>query len=289
MKTTGAFSVELSPCAEALSDNSTLKVLDIDRSVSPDFAEWIMSADGWIIFFEFLKSCDLRSLNLQGNTIADENIASMVDALITMESLTDLNLQLTRITSSGWIDFFRLGGLSKLAKLDIFNVDFNDEVMIALARALVGNSSLKDLSIGFESLDSVTHGGGWAAMYNTLCDKSSIESICNSNHTLTMSDDPLDLDLFGVPDSIIPLLHLNTGENKACVAREKIFRYYFEDGRNLRVITNMQLEVLPRVLAEIGKADTGVKLLYHIAKGMPALFDSTSKAVVAGKRKRGDN
>ena len=212
--------------AEALSDNSVLNVLDIDRSVSPGTAEWIMSADGWIIFFEYLKRSDLRRLDLRGNTIADGNIAPMVDALIAMESLTDLNLQDTRITSSGWIDFFKLGGLSKLAKLDIMgDYNLNDEVMIALAKALVGNSSLKDVSIGIGSLDSVTHGGGWAALSNTLCDKSCIESICNSNHTLTMSNISL-LSLFGVPDSIIPLLHLNTGKNKADVAREKIFRYY---------------------------------------------------------------
>ena len=280
--------------AEALLDNSQLKVLDIHASVSPYGEEWIMSADGWRYFFESMQNCGLQKLCLGGNTISDEEVAIMVEALNTMDALTDLNLlQSCRITSSGWVQFFNLlrspgSVFEKLTHLNIVNMSdeenqLNDEGVTAFAKALIGNTSLQGCAT--YNFKEVTLEGGWAALSHTLCDKSSIENICNSNHTL----EKLGMGKIcnGVPDCINSLLEINRSVNKAAVARQKIFRYYYADGKHLNEIANLDVEVLPRVLARIGEDAIGIGLFYQVVRIIPALFETTGKVSVGGKRKRG--
>ena len=295
--------------AEALEGNTTLKHLDLYSAVSPWYGEHTLTSQGWTTFFESLHNCAFHSLNLGGNTIEDGDVASMVEALNSFSSLENLNLRkATSITSSGWVAFFNLmaqpgSAMARLKKLDIEGSNITDEVMISIASALVNNISLKQL--GWCHRDSVAD-TGWSALTNALCNKTTIETICNSNHTL------LRVGIIS-PGKVNKLARLNNGTNKTEVARQKIIRYYFLEGKgsNLHEIMNMDLVALPHVIECFGKqemevskgtygsarcsngqgtkytikVDSGFELLYRLARGMPSLFDLSGK-VVGGKRKR---
>jgi len=248
--------------SEELSNNSTLKVLDISSAVSPNHSEWIMSSIGWNMFFEFFKS------------------------LSTMISLKDLNLQNTRITSSGWVKFFELlkspgSVLKSLINLNIrsWEAGMNDKGLTLLSQALVGNSSLQKVSaIGAFGTMVDNQEEAWTNLSNTLCDKSSIESIYNSNHSFQS------FIAGNKPPVITSLLELNKGTDKTEVARQKIFRYYLSDVDNLHTITSTDIGVLPHAMRVIGKDVSCFTLFYQIIQGMPHLFNI--KQVVGGKRKR---
>ena len=292
--------------AEALEGNTTLKRLDLYSAVSPWYGEHTLTSQGWTTFFESLHNCAFHSLNLGGNTIEDGDVASMVEALNSFSSLETLNLRkATSITSSGWVAFFNLlaqpgSALERLKKLDIEGSSITDEVMISIANALVNSISLKKL--GWCHQERVAD-RGWSALTNILCNKTTIETICNSNHTL------LRVGIIS-PGKVNKLTRLNNGTNKAEVARQKIIRCYFLEGKgsNLHEIMNMDFVLLPHVIecfgkqamevpkgtygsARIGstkytiKVDSGFELLYRLARGMPSLFDTRGK-VLGGKRKR---
>ena len=274
-----------------LIENRSLKVLDIYGAVSPHHADLIMSSTGWDMFFDFLgQSCSpLHTLNLGCNTVGDEQITSLVDSLIAMGSLRDLNLRDTDISSSGWVKFFNLRRpgtvLETLEKLNMMSWAnenlLNDEGMIAFATSLRGNTSFKTLdSMGF----NVTEEGGWAALSTALCDKSSIQSVCNSNHTFSGG---VSFGWYGEdPNEVTTLLNLNRGENKYEVIRQKLFRYYFSENKNLHEIANIDDEVLPRLLGAIAKDAKGIQMMYQIVKIVPSLFDTKQYKTLSGKRKR---
>ena len=276
----------------ALRNNTSLKVLNLHNAV----------LEGWQPFFDLLEnsSCTLRDLDLGGNGISDEDIEPMVGALNRMGSLTTLCMWQNPVSSSGWVSFFDLmaqpGGAMETFKTltahSTFDSSFNDDVMNSIARALVNNTSLT--SIGWHGFRGNVTDRGFNAIAATLCDKSSIGAIYESNHTFSGCCSNSNLS---------PLLKLNRGVNKAEVARQKIIKYHFLDGKecNLHELINAELVVLPRVFECIGKREmethpdsngtqkikitAGFELLYRITKGMPSLFDPDCK-VVGGKRKR---
>ena len=55
------------------------------------------------------------------------------------------------------------------------------------------------------------------------------------------------------PNEVTTLLNLNKAENKHEVIRQKLFRYYFSENKNLHEIANIDDEVLPRLLGAIAK------------------------------------
>jgi len=286
---------------EELSENNSLKVLDLYGAVSPRFGNRIMSSYGWETFFDLLGQIHspLHTLNLGDNTIGDDQVDCLVEALNSMGSLKNLNLEDTGISSSGWKTFFQsmqrpgsvLGRLRKL-NLEVWRLSpLKDEGLIALANCLHGNTSLKRLHFAYiysGEKDEVA----MAALSKALYDGSSIESIYNSNHTLSEDIRFKRRRPRLPPDSIVTipkskkagllqsLLALNKGKNKNKVIRQKIIRYYYSDDNNLHEITNLDDEVLPHVLSTIGKTQINVAsgqsafdLLYKIVLGSPSLFE----------------
>jgi len=69
--------------AAALEGNATLEELDLSNAMFRVQGDTILSADGWIYFFDSLRNCALRHLDLRGSPIGDENIQTMVDSLNT--------------------------------------------------------------------------------------------------------------------------------------------------------------------------------------------------------------
>ncbi len=72
-----------------------------------------------------------------------------------------------------------------------------DEVMAYLAQPLANNETLETLNLG-DDYSRITN-TGWALFCHLLCDKSSIDSTCASNHTLQLLGDQ------GVPINLVIL------------------------------------------------------------------------------------
>ena len=97
-------------------------------------------------------------------------------------------------------------------------------------------------------------------------------------------------DCLPAPAPLVALLTLNKNDNEAEVVRQKIINYHFFKGeKNMEEFVDMELNVLPHVIAWTGRDNHGFSLLYCIVHSMPSLFDPDSKAakLAAGaKRKR---
>ena len=87
----------------------------------------------------------------------------------------------------------------------------------------------------------------YGSISKVLCDSSSIENICNSNHTLT----ELFPNRVHEQGLIANCLKLNNNEKKDEVMRSKIARYFFNGDFEICVFSVMPLSHLPKVLATI--------------------------------------
>lgn len=64
----------------------------------------------------------------------------------------------------------------------------NDGMIIAIANALSNNTTLTFLDIECDFEDTTSN--GWDAIANLLCNKTSIDNILNSNHTIQFINSP---------------------------------------------------------------------------------------------------
>ena len=72
------------------------------------------------------------------------------------------------------------------------------------------------------------------------------------------------------------------------MARRKILKYHFSTEDNvIQPFVDMDLGVLPQVVAWIGREDTDHSLLYRLVKDMPSLFDCGVAVNGGTKRKIG--
>ena len=271
----------------ALFTSGKLKVLNLGNNGA-------ISAEGWQTFFTTLQNCNLvlEELILPSNNIRDMAMPSLTNALANARSLTRLDLEDNRaITSVGWTALTNIlqHPNSSLTHLLLYiyvqNQNINDEVAISFANALINNKRLKTLDFGLINNLSVT-ARGWAALANVLCNKSSLNSIYNSNHIVSNVG-------WGVPHDLAPYLRMNENDNKHEVARQKILKYHFADGdENIEEFVGMDIAVIPDTIAWIGRDSAGQSLLYNVVRSLPTLFDSDAKAkaaktAVGTKRKLG--
>ena len=117
---------------------------------------------------------------------------------------------------------------ASLETLDLDENNINDDTLIDFTRALEHNKTLKSLFL-YQNPDDdwprITE-RGWEALSNLLCNKSSIMSTYNSNHTLQDPGDyayPLD----AISKDLVESLELNENKDKVEVARQKILRTHF--------------------------------------------------------------
>ena len=214
--------------------------------------ELSFSSRGWAIFFYLLSNSPLQVLQLGGSNISDDVIPEMVECLNSMTSLTEIDMwECSDITASGWADFFRL---------------------------LKNNTSLRECKM--HGMNIVCGSDAIEALSSTLCDRTSIESTFNSNHTLERAEWS-----FHHNSAIELLLKLNKNADKVEVARQKIIKYYFLEDNNLHELGRMDVGLLPRVLECVDKYEP--TRLYEIVRMIPSLAENVMKTTEArGKRKR---
>lgn len=165
----------------SLGNNTTLKDLNLGYNEA-------VSCIGWHSFFDMFKTnkSALQELNLDGNNVDDASVYSFLGASI-HDSLASLHLEENEsITAVGLRALSTLlqRPHSRLTELYLNdNGNFSHEVLIDFAFSLVGNKSLNMLSLGRTNIKK----RGWVALTNALCNKSSIDSTYDSNHTLQVS------------------------------------------------------------------------------------------------------
>lgn len=163
---------------------------------------------GWVQCFRLLEGCasSLKSLFLDCNRIDDEGADVLVRLATKTLSLSKLSLWENRsITMERWCAFASLLHTSSSSKLNVLKLGATDhgaavdDYVIAFAQALTNNTSLEVLGLlgsidenedeyfedeDLDFPDDEISMQGWNAIARTLCDNSSISSICSSNHTL---------------------------------------------------------------------------------------------------------
>lgn len=271
--------------AESLATNSTLTKLNMSTSIG-------VTAEGWITFFNTLlhSQCSLEELDLSGNVIDDEGALALINLLATFRNLRYLHLNENCITSNGLRGITRLlQPNSELRELSIQDMNFedndcfNDEVFIEFVDVLSNNTSLQIfLFDDYEITDQI-----WTALSHILCDKTSIERVYFSNHTLH-NIGSIDTSRTIYHSDIKSLLCLNEDQDKTAVIRQKILKHYFSsDVNSIEVFACMSMAVKSRAIEWIGKDNIGFTLMYNVTRGIPSLFASkiSTSDIMMKKRK----
>ena len=109
---------------------------------------------------------------------------------------------------------------------------------------------------------------------NLLCNNSSIENICQSNHSL----EQIDFDSPNVQQHCQRYLDINkTTADKRKVVRMKAMQYYLNRHFDASPLPNMPLSVMPRVLGIDYPGEFKCTATYNILKGTPELCDVSSR------------
>jgi len=210
----------------------------------------------------------LKELDLFSCLIDDEGIATIMNALEENVSLKKLTLESNDITSRGL--------------MTIFNSLLDCEVSIE-------DMDLRGSGINFEELTEED----WRVLSRALCDKSSIDSICSSNHTLFS----LKLDYSEYTEDwqvefwrgIEYLLSMNINPNKVEVVRQKILDQHLSgEHAEMSVFAGMSDTVLPNALEWIGRSRDirTFSLMFNVVQFIPTLFDITNDPIIEGAKKR---
>ena len=179
------FDDEESPIiAEGIRGNSTLETLNLRGSNA-------VTSDGWKHFFNILRPATLGALHtlcLDKNNINDEVVTIFMEVFANNNILKELDLgNNTSITTVGWqaLASLFLNTNSAIEKISIANESssFDDDAAIAWANALSisKNATLKEMWFSPRGITS----RGWLGLENLVCNKTSVDTLYDSNHTLS--------------------------------------------------------------------------------------------------------
>lgn len=263
---------------KALSVNTRLKILNLgfnDR----------ITDEGWEKFFRGINNPGLaiEELVLRCNNI--KNIGACADSLANMSALAKLDLSFNRGPSSEeWRGLTRLlqSPTAPVKRINLYGSSIGDDTLIAFAAALAGNTNLRLLRISSESRVSARV---CEAFTNLVYNKSSIQSTWMSNHTIRVKS----LDDGAFPDELMSAFKLNKKETKAEVARQKILQHHFltDEGINVQGLIDLDMKLLPRAIAWVGKGKTELSLLYRLLQGVAFVFElPAEKTMGVGGMKR---
>jgi hypothetical protein len=263
----------------ALANNTTLKKLLL-------FSEHI-SSSGWVSCFRQLIDSRSALVDIEfGWQVDDEGVAALTTLVAGhMNTVSSINLEENPlISSSGYSLFANIlvpSSTSKLKKLRLGDYvvtgssPITNAVIIDWATALTGNATLEALDLKDVNDDVES---AYEALITVLCDATSVDSVCRSNHTLYkfnnfsesanyFSGEP------GDPYELNWLLKLNEDTDKAQVVRTKLLTYFFSDVDNIGpVFGRMATTILPNAMEWIGRDHLGYSAMFEFCHSVPGLF-----------------
>jgi hypothetical protein len=246
------------------------------------FADHITS-DGWVLCFRQL--IDSRSALVDigfGFDIDDEGVEAL-STLVAGHMNTISSLCLAgnySISADGWSTVANVLLPSSTSKLKTLRVGssnqdevtgsypITNDVIIDLVTALAGNSTLELLELDYvdDDVDSAME-----ALLTVLCDLTSVDSVCRSNHTLhecVCSNS----NIFHTRE-LDSLLELNEDTDKVQVVRTKLLIYFYSDVDNFGpVFGRMETTILPNAMEWIGRDRLGYSAMFEFCRSVPALF-----------------
>ena len=271
---------------DAYEENNNLTLLRIDDADLQNGGENV-------IVTTLRSNTNLKHIYLNRCNITDEQLSPMVDAIRGHTLLEMLDLCGNVIGNTGCE---ALAGLledphSNLQTLYLSSNSIGEDGTTTLANSLANNTKLRELWLYNNQIDQSVQ----EVFCKVLCNKTSINSIYSSNHTL---------ETLGLPrrrDELGSLLKLNKGTNKSYVAIKKILKYHPRDidmeplfEWNMEGEGERDLKALPYVVAWFERADEAVvddvdiswdaetlsyevakrklSAMYQFAQAMPLLF-----------------
>ena len=177
------------------------------------------------ILATYFRRCkNLQRIHLCRSRITDELLLPMIDVLRGHPALELLDLDRNQVGSIGCeaISSLLTDPNSKLKQIILRSNNVDDEGVNILVNSLVGNTKLKVLCLDDNHIDpSLT----CSVFSNLLCNKSSLNGIHSSNHTLMKLKLPSNFPQ-QTREELETLVNFNKGKNKSYVAILKILKYH---------------------------------------------------------------
>ena len=283
LSSTNITDVGANALGNALMNNSTLKVLilyDLSSDRMP-----LISYNGWRSFFACLRhdASALEEIDLRYNSVDSQGLHEVANAISKNTTVKALDLSHNaQVPAAGWSSFFTYlqGSSHALKELRVCDNNITNTEMTYVSDALVGNMTLEMLDLS--ECHSISK-EGWAHVAPVLlCDTSSLDAICASNHSLaSLGPDYL-------PEDLEELMQMNQNKDKAAVTREKLLRYHFQkDRRNrLQEFLDMEMCMLPHAISWIGRDDIGATLQYQLLRSLPSLLSKMVSNISIGVKRK---
>ena len=216
----------------------------------------------------------LQELDIGDNDFDDEDVTHLTNSLANNCTLRCLDLSRnTEVTVSGWRAFAAVlqNPNSALERIHLDCNQINDDVMVSFANLLVHNNKLKDMFLD-DDFDGVTV-IGWNALSNVVCNKTSIDSTFNSNHTVQRIFMQESLQEYHLPSDLSNLLRINRRNTKFEAARRKILQVHFGGDFSMQPFIDMNLESLPHAIVWMARDEYGSSLLYKFVQNTTFFAD----------------
>ena len=282
----------MAPCLAAFFDelkhNKTIRKISLDVFAIPMFD-----------LTRFLQNGYTESLTLESNSesrVTQETLSAISTAL-ECAHLKELNIQGLHINDENQNNVFRQVVKSCAGVTNLFvDLDSDCSYIVALLRnpkaatqsmtisgystskmvqqraiceiasSLRCNTKLKELNLGFTLAPNEIN-----VFENVLCDASSIESICKSNHTLGYLHVAFEGGQLAEASVRILPLKLNRNENKTEVIQNKIMQYYFIGDCDMNPFVSMPISVLPEVMRLGEGMSNKQNSIFKLLKSIPEL------------------
>ena len=181
----------------------------------------LQTGRGYEIITTTLQCCtNLRTINLYQCSLYSRMLLPMVEAMRGIHSLENVYLIGNMVWNAGCKTLATLleDPNSNITTLQLQDNAIGDSGAITIANSLKNNTKLQNLYLDGNYINRSVED----EFSKLLCNTSSINSICSSNHTLADLHFPSSIQ----QTNLIRLLQVNKGTNKRHVAIKKILQYH---------------------------------------------------------------
>eukprot|EP00956_Cyclotella_meneghiniana_P009478 scaffold13120_cov22-Cyclotella_meneghiniana.AAC.2 len=228
------------------------------------------------MILRLLQSTSLVSFDVRNCRFSTEAVYSRIISACTR--VQRLNIKYMNRTCATALATLFGDQRSILSQFSVYK-NMSAKNLYIIVDGLASNSTLKKLLMSNNDLET-------SKFERLLCNTSSIEGIHNSNHTLEeleFTDWNRGFDHFWSP-FLKDCFRLNKETNKRKVIRTKIARFYFRGDFDVSPFVNMNVKLLPKVMAMIEGDDISRRdAIYRLLKSIPDLC--TFHSGLSSKRK----